>query len=194
MTRTEQIALAVKAICLDTGKVGVMVEDERFDIEVAETERGPDHVWDSVKINGSSCGNRHGGVRYLMIALGETEAQDEFADREAIAYRAERVEAQKSTRYTSADVGCHADGAQGHQHVREILGALLGTSLSPEELTLAEPLVESLRGEMPDDCWDEHEALETLNQVCCDDSCHFMLSQGDLLLVPAGDGVTIEEV
>lgn len=100
MTRTEQIANAVKTICIDvpfegqtSSRFGIYVEDHRFDIRIERSGWGA-HVWDQVTINGNSCGNRCGGVHYLMIALGESEPMYEFADRHAIAEREKIVAAE----------------------------------------------------------------------------------------------------
>jgi hypothetical protein len=60
--------------------------------------------------------------------------------------------------YTAADIGCYADGAGGHMHVRERLAemvAVLGHSA----------LASELHGDMTDDASEETDALEVLQEV-----------------------------
>ncbi len=85
--------------------------------------------------------------------------------------------------FDATDVGCHADGTFGHQHIRETLSRLIDTldgGMCNED---AQTLMESLEGDMPDDAWDEDEAIEILQQNSTDDvSWEFV--DGSLLLVP----------
>ena len=60
--------------------------------------------------------------------------------------------------FTFEATGCHADGALGHQHCRDALAGLLRDVFPTEHA-----LFISLGGNMPDDAWDEEEALELLN-------------------------------
>ena len=72
---------------------------------------------------------------------------------------------------------CWIDGAFGHEYVRQSLWSevdMLNTGNQTE-------LVRSLRGPMPDDAWDEDEAIEYLNGYC--QGCYFTFSDGDVLLV-----------
>lgn len=92
MTRTQQIASAIHIIALDrpVGRTTIYVDDEPFVIRIQESRITSDdhnerHVWDHVFIDYNWCGNRHGGVHYLMVALGEAEPNDRFVDRHAIA-------------------------------------------------------------------------------------------------------------
>ena len=78
------------------------------------------------------------------------------------------------------DCGCYADGAAGHEHVRERLASLLDDVQHPEKQEHAE-LIESLYGDMPDDAWDEDEALEVLDQYT-DSRCAWIMEGGDLIL------------
>ena len=97
MTRGEQIANAVQVICSHTGRIGVYVGEQRFNIEVTAA-RGFDartrhpawdfNAWDQVTINGHPAGNRSGGVRFLLVAIGEV-AGDRFHDRAARDIRAD---------------------------------------------------------------------------------------------------------
>lgn len=66
--------------------------------------------------------------------------------------------------FTAMDVGCFADGAFGHQYCRERLADAVETLMVRRNgHQIATPaLVASLRGEMPDDAWDEDEALSFL--------------------------------
>lgn len=59
------------------------------------------------------------------------------------------------------EVGCYADGAAGHQRCREHLAGLL----ADEAVQGSEEVITSLRGEMPDDAWDEDKALDMLNDA-----------------------------
>ncbi len=89
-----------------------------------------------------------------------------------------------------SDVGCYADGALGHQHVRDKMADLLerlyrhhprgGNGLYWESDIKA--LVAELRGEMSDDASEEYEAIEWLNRECYDDT-RFELIEGNLVLV-----------
>lgn len=93
--------------------------------------------------------------------------------------------------FTIHGIGCFADGVYGHQHCREKLAELLdqvdaGRICTEEETQLAEDISNSLRGSMPDDCWDEEAAIEILNKET-DGRCHFEFVDGDLLLVPSKD-------
>lgn len=64
------------------------------------------------------------------------------------------------------DVGCYADSWRGVGATRAIIADIV-ESLDHADTTL----VESLRGPMPDDAWDEIEAFEVLDSVtdaaCC---------------------------
>lgn len=83
------------------------------------------------------------------------------------------------------DVGCHADDTFGHQHVRNTLAALIETldgGLGNED---AQALQESLEGTMPDDAWDEIEALDILQQNTTDDLSWEL--EGGLILVPLSE-------
>lgn len=56
------------------------------------------------------------------------------------------------------DAGCWGDGSFGHQHTRERCANVL-QALGCSETEL----LDSLRGPMPDDAWDEEEAEAWLN-------------------------------
>lgn len=76
--------------------------------------------------------------------------------------------------FEHSEIGCYADGTFGHVHVRSKLANLI-ESFDPK-------LAESLQGEMPDDAWDEDEALEILQKETHDDLT-WVFDSGDLLLV-----------
>lgn len=86
------------------------------------------------------------------------------------------------------EIGCRADGALGHQHVRERLADLVGAVLirgadsddAMTQLASRDELDRSLRSPMPDDAWDEHAALDLLNDTA-DPGHLFELSDGDLI-------------
>ena len=89
--------------------------------------------------------------------------------------------------FTVEDAGCYADGAAGHQYCREVLAELLTDSVAHESKGLrlrVSWVAETLRGAMPDDAWDEEEALDRLSGYC-DEGCYFTFDDGDLLLVAA---------
>jgi hypothetical protein len=80
------------------------------------------------------------------------------------------------------DIGCFADGAFGHQHCRNTLANLVDY-IDQRRLVSREfeTLSRSLRGEMPEDAWDEYEALDLLNEHC-DPRVAFAFEWGDLIL------------
>lgn len=83
-------------------------------------------------------------------------------------------------------MGCHADGAFGHQHVREELAirvdrVRLRTGAYVVQGRDLETLADSLRGPMPDDAWDEDAALEILNDYV-EPGILFAMVDGDLVL------------
>ena len=83
-------------------------------------------------------------------------------------------------RFTAKDVGCYADGANGHEHTRKRLADLIWDWADVE-------LRESLDGPMPDDAWDEEEALDLLNSRRCDEGVCFYFDSGDLILGPVDE-------
>ena len=56
--------------------------------------------------------------------------------------------------------GCYGDGAFGHQHCRERLAEMLESTVD-----YCPDVVASLRSDMPDDAWDEYDALKLLNDA-----------------------------
>ena len=80
--------------------------------------------------------------------------------------------------FTDWEPGCYADGAFGIQHVRDTLAWML------EECGVTDrKLLESLRGEMPDDAWDEYEALSELD-ARSPEGWGWWLEAGDLMFGP----------
>lgn len=79
------------------------------------------------------------------------------------------------------DVGCHADGALGHAHVRAVLADLVSSYCK------APVLVRELNADMSDDASEEDEAIDLLNSTACEQDVHFELSDGDLVLVSDAD-------
>ena len=89
--------------------------------------------------------------------------------------------------FTTADIGCHADGTFGIKHLREVLEDLLdGLALSG--FPVDPEVAQSLLGPMPDDAWDELEAIEIL-QDATEPGCglYWTMDSGDLLLVQEED-------
>ncbi len=98
---------------------------------------------------------------------------------------------------------CHSQRCQDHGRTRPRNWGLRPPDrfISQECLTLADTVLESEHGlrntveervglidslqssEMPDDAWDEEEALDWLNTHATTDDVHFVLCDGDLLLV-----------
>lgn len=94
--------------------------------------------------------------------------------------------------FTAEHVGCYADGASGHTHVRAVLGGLLkGTvSVGPVGIALrvkARLIIEALRADMSDDASEEDKALDFLNTHSCADGVQFELCDGDLILCAVED-------
>lgn len=85
-------------------------------------------------------------------------------------------------RYTRASVGCYADGVLGHSHVRAQLADLVWRLTSSDDGIAEGPLVPSLLGPMPDDAWDELEALDILNDAC-EPGVHWEMVDGNLMLL-----------
>ena len=83
----------------------------------------------------------------------------------------------KALAFTIANVGCYADGANGHNHLRSVLANLLEDITDDSSVVL----VESLRGPMPDDCGDELDALDIL-QDATDSRLTWTLDNGELML------------
>jgi hypothetical protein len=85
------------------------------------------------------------------------------------------------------DTGCYADGALGHDHCRKVLAGLVehlvGDYANGHSHGELEFLADSLRGPMPDDAWDEYEALNLLNDATPDDRI-WLFWDGDLMLMP----------
>lgn len=79
---------------------------------------------------------------------------------------------------TAKDVGCFADGSNGHDYVRRNLRELL-IHFGCEDADL----LAALRTEMSDDASEEYEAIEWLNDHAIEPMPYFELENGDLLLV-----------
>ena len=73
----------------------------------------------------------------------------------------------------NVNYGCYADAAFGHDHIRKVLGDFAG-ALGDKELA------DSLYGDMPDDAWDEIEALEKMNEAT-ETPGYWELHDGDLI-------------
>ena len=96
--------------------------------------------------------------------------------------------------FTQHEIGCYADGALGHDHVREQLAALLCRLYrhhprggDGSEWSEVKPIVEALQKPMSDDGEEEYEAIEWLNKQCYDDT-YFDLSDGSLMLMAQEGG------
>jgi hypothetical protein len=76
--------------------------------------------------------------------------------------------------YTAADVGCYADGAGGHGHIRARLAEMVAVLGRPD-------LAAELRAEMTDDAAEELDALEVLQDVTTAGAV-WEFRDGDLIL------------
>lgn len=97
-------------------------------------------------------------------------------------------------KYSCKDIGCHADGSLGHEHVRDILAFLVqgiieddSTSLTLNQRLLARGLCADLRDSMSDDAAEEQQALDILNEHAVGEGVSFMLVDGDLCLMADHD-------
>jgi hypothetical protein len=74
--------------------------------------------------------------------------------------------------YNTKHVGCWADGALGHGHIRSVLADLCDAN---DHFALGD----LLRGEMSDDAYEEEDALKMLNDRSV--GVVFCLEDGDLM-------------
>jgi hypothetical protein len=81
--------------------------------------------------------------------------------------------------FTKRDVGCYADGAYGHDHIRERLADLV-ESVGRRSLAL-DKLIEDLRNPMSDDASEEEDALDYL-QTFTAEGVYWAFEGGDLIL------------
>ena len=80
--------------------------------------------------------------------------------------------------WTEGNAGCYADGAVGHEYIRQSLAELLDRFAHPN----VGELRDSLRSDdWPDDLGDEIDAIDYLNNYC--EGCFFQMVDGDLMLV-----------
>ena len=80
--------------------------------------------------------------------------------------------------FTKGDTGCHADGTFGHSHIRTALAGLIGGYTCNK----SNEAYDSLSKPMPDDAWDEDEALEIL-QSHTEPGLIWLMDSGDLMLM-----------
>ena len=86
--------------------------------------------------------------------------------------------------YTTSDVGCHADGTFGADHIRTTLAELIRSTAEVDgvkEAVYLKNLADELLGEPPDDFSDECDALEAL-QNYTEPHITWELYNGDLML------------
>ena len=89
-------------------------------------------------------------------------------------------------KFSVRDIGMYADGALGHDHCRYVL-AMIAANVSDDDFGFdndyvdLEPAIETLKGDMSDDAWEETLCLDYLN-TWCEDSVVFMFREGDLIL------------
>lgn len=82
-------------------------------------------------------------------------------------------------KFTTEDIGCIADGALGHQHVREVLSSIMDEFSYPM-------IAEELQGKGPDDLSDEDDALDILNTEHVE-GVYIAFVDGDLCCVEEGE-------
>jgi hypothetical protein len=81
------------------------------------------------------------------------------------------------------DAGCWADGALGHDHVRQRLAQLVANVWTPEMLDkYGYDVAEVLDKEMSDDASEEDDALDIIQEFT-DASLTWQFVDGDLLLL-----------
>ncbi len=78
--------------------------------------------------------------------------------------------------FTVSDVGCWADGALGHDHVRETLADLI------DKIGGYPDLVEELRGKPSEIFSEETDALDILTENS-EEWLHWHILEGDLMLI-----------
>lgn len=86
--------------------------------------------------------------------------------------------------YGPKDVGCFADGAFGHKHVRGALSMLL-LAVFPENNAETTELRIRLNQEMSDDASEEDDVINLLNDYACE-GVFFEMVDGDLMLSVEG--------
>jgi len=84
----------------------------------------------------------------------------------------------RKIRFTKADIGCYSDSVNGHEWLRQRLASMV------QECDAE--IAKSLRGEMPDDSWDEDAALDLLNEHT-DNDLVWTFYDGNLMLTPIED-------
>jgi len=87
-------------------------------------------------------------------------------------------------KFTEKHRGCYADGGFGQEHIRTMLDTVLLSATGDEALN--PEIHKSLKGLMPDDAWDEIEALEIL-QDNTEEGLVWVMDSGDLLLIKEDD-------
>lgn len=93
-------------------------------------------------------------------------------------------------KYSADSLGCIADGALGHRHIREVLAdemesISLDPSVQPGQRSEAAALVPLLKGNMSDDDSETTEAIEMLNTLACEPNIRLEMREGDLMCVTA---------
>ena len=89
--------------------------------------------------------------------------------------------------FSGEDAGVFADGTFGHSHARNRLAELVEAVDGGMCNSDAQDLMESLGGPMPDDAWDEDEALDMLNTATTE-GFEWTFHDGDLMLSAEGWG------
>lgn len=105
-------------------------------------------VWDQTTVNGENTGNRR-GCRDKVVELMSNALHDAVLT-------SGLVRPSKSVMFDRQDLGVIADGAFGHQHVRDTMAHMVGV-LGYEELQRLLTL------EPSDDMHEDYDALEVLN-------------------------------
>jgi hypothetical protein len=69
------LAYHIGCIYRETGKLSLSARDGVVaDVEIRPSGLPAESIWDSVTINGHSCGNRHGGAKaYARLVAGDPE-------------------------------------------------------------------------------------------------------------------------
>lgn len=90
------------------------------------------------------------------------------------------------SKFNAEDCGCHGDGTFGHGYIRSRLAELVDGC---ENAAIVDRFAvgSSLRGAMPDDAWDEEEALDILNAETAE-GYEWTLHEGSVFLSAEGWG------
>ena len=90
-------------------------------------------------------------------------------------------------KYGQKDLGSYSDSALGHSHARNVLADLLSDNFwraqqDAKQVCMLNDWLNELRGEMSDDAGEEYDALDWLNDHCCEQGFYFDFDNGEVCL------------